>query len=195
MGREGRKPQESQEVDTGSERGGSGADPVSGDDFTGFSMNTENTAEKDRKTVHAVQQMAVKYGIAVGFGWTERTEGKARNHYTVTDGNGETLCDYVKLHPFSYSGEDCFFEAGQELVRFSVGNLRIGILLCYDLRFPEPFQVLAECCDLIVVPANWPERRPGALEMSASGESYRVSGLSGRNQLLRKTGGTYLYRR
>lgn len=127
--------------------------------FTGFSMNTENTAEKDRKTVHAVQQMAVKYGIAVGFGWTERTEGRARNHYTVTDENGETLCDYVKLHPFSYSGEDCFFEAGQELVRFSVGNLRIGILLCYDLRFPEPFQVLAERCDLIAVPANWPERR------------------------------------
>lgn len=127
--------------------------------FTGFSMNIEKTAERERETFHAVRQIAMEYGIAVGFGWAERAGRKARNHYTVTDGRGEILCDYVKLHPFSYSGEDCFFEAGQELVSFSMGNLQIGILLCYDLRFPEPFQILAKNCDLIAVPANWPEKR------------------------------------
>lgn len=127
--------------------------------FTGFSMHTEKTGERDRETVRRVQRMAEETGIAVGFGWTEKTKDKARNHYTVVDESGRILGDYVKIHPFSYSGEHLYFEAGQELSRFSLGNLRIGILICYDLRFPEAFQILAETCDCIVVPANWPERR------------------------------------
>lgn len=127
--------------------------------FTGFSMHTEKTGERDRETVRNMQRIAAETGIAVGFGWTEKTKDKARNHYTVVDESGRILGDYVKMHPFSYSGEHLHFEAGQELSVFSAGNLRIGILICYDLRFPEPFQVLAEECDLIVVPANWPEGR------------------------------------
>lgn len=127
--------------------------------FTGFSMHTEKTGEWEKDTVGAVQKMAEEQGIAVGFGWTEKTKDKAKNHYTVVDRRGRILGDYVKIHPFSYADEQRYFEAGQELCCFSAGTLRIGILICYDLRFPEPFQVLAESCDFIVVPANWPERR------------------------------------
>lgn len=127
--------------------------------FTGFSMNTEKTAEGDGRTVRAVQKMAAEYGIAVGFGWAEQAGEKAKNHYTVVDGGGQLLSDYVKIHPFSYSGEDQYFEAGGRLARFQAGNIRVGILVCYDLRFPEPFQVLAEDCDLIAVAANWPGKR------------------------------------
>lgn len=124
--------------------------------FTGFSMNTGRTAESVRETVETVRELAQKHGIAIGFGWVEKTVDKARNHYTVVDNCGNILSDYVKIHPFSYSKEDQYFEAGQRLSVFSMGKLRIGTLICYDLRFPELFQVLAEQCDLIVVAANWP---------------------------------------
>ena len=105
--------------------------------------------------------MAEEAGLAVGFGWVEQGEQKARNHYTVVGRRGELLVDYVKLHPFSYSGEDLRFEAGQRLCLCRVGELRIGIFICYDLRFPEPFQALANRSDLLLVAAQ------GALEMPA----------------------------
>ena len=127
--------------------------------FTGFSMHTDRTAESRGNTVRAVRRMAMEQKLSVGFGWTEKTEGKAKNHYTVMGAEGRILSDYVKIHPFRYSGEHLYFEAGQELAAFSFGKHRIGLLLCYDLRFPEPFQVLAESCDVVVVPANWPESR------------------------------------
>ncbi|MEY8427655.1 nitrilase-related carbon-nitrogen hydrolase [Lachnospiraceae bacterium 46-15] len=124
--------------------------------FTGFSMNTEKTAEAGEETVSAIQELAGKYGMSIGFGWVEKAEKKAKNHYTVVDASGSVLGDYVKIHPFSYSGEERHFEEGYELSSFSLGSFRIGVLLCYDLRFPEPFQALAEKCDMILVAANWP---------------------------------------
>lgn len=127
--------------------------------FTGFSMHTERTAERRKETVRVVSRMAEEAGLAVGFGWVEQGEQKARNHYTVVGRRGELLVDYVKLHPFSYSGEDLRFEAGQRLCLCRVGELRIGIFICYDLRFPEPFQALADRSDLLLVAANWPKGR------------------------------------
>ena len=127
--------------------------------FTGFSMNTQLTGEKAGETIKLMQELAEKYRIATGFGWVEQGPEKAKNHYTVVDEEGRVLTDYVKIHPFSYSLEDQYFAPGLELKTFQYKDLRIGVLICYDLRFPEPFQVLAQTCDLILVPANWPAVR------------------------------------
>jgi predicted amidohydrolase len=40
-----------------------------------------------------------------------------------------------------------------------VEGIRVTPLICYDLRFPEPFRLAAEQTDLFCVPANWPEKR------------------------------------
>lgn len=124
--------------------------------FTGFSMNTEKTGETGKETAAAVRALAGKYSMSIGFGWVEKTEKKAKNHYTVVDASGNVLSDYVKIHPFSYSGEERYFEAGNGLSSFLLENFRIGVLLCYDLRFPEAFQALAKKCGMILVAANWP---------------------------------------
>lgn len=127
--------------------------------FTGFSMNTSLTAEYHGETAEAVRRMARTYHLAIGFGWVKAGVNKAQNHYTVIDREGELLSDYAKIHPFSYSDEDCYFEGGERLSSFVLGDVNVGTLICYDLRFPEPFQILAEQCSIIVVPANWPARR------------------------------------
>ncbi|MDO5423578.1 MAG: nitrilase-related carbon-nitrogen hydrolase [Eubacteriales bacterium] len=127
--------------------------------FTGFSMNTAVTGETDEKTVACMRAMAAANQMAVGFGWVKKTEEKAENHYTVLDENGEILSDYTKIHPFSYSGEDQYFRGGTALSSFDFQGHRIGTLICYDLRFPEIFQKLADTCDVITVAANWPEKR------------------------------------
>ena len=49
--------------------------------------------------------------------------------------------------------------SGGEVVTWDVEGLRVTPLVCYDLRFPEPFRFAAEETDLYAVIANWPERR------------------------------------
>ncbi|MDR0605772.1 MAG: carbon-nitrogen family hydrolase [Bacteroidales bacterium] len=128
--------------------------------FTGFSMNTAHTAESNNYTCNQIKKLAVKYKLSIGFGWVKQTlSDKAENHYTLIDNNGEILMDYVKIHPFSFSNENKFFDAGNDLFYCNVADFKIGTLICYDLRFPEIFQILSDKVDCIVVAANWPEVR------------------------------------
>ncbi|MEE0930678.1 MAG: carbon-nitrogen family hydrolase [Acutalibacteraceae bacterium] len=129
--------------------------------FTGFSMNTTLTAENDKFTVNRMKELCRKYNIALGFGWVRRCEDKAENCYTIVDKTGEELCTYVKVHPFSYGGEDKFFARGTELVSYKLGGMTFSTAICYDTRFPELFQGICKNnkTDVIVIPANWPAKR------------------------------------
>jgi predicted amidohydrolase len=66
---------------------------------------------------------------------------------------------YTKLHPFSFAGEDAVYAKGAKVVTWTIDGLRVTPQVCYDLRFPEPFRLVAEVTDLFAVVANWPERR------------------------------------
>lgn len=127
--------------------------------FTGFSMHTEATGETDLATQTYVAQLARRYGTAVGFGWAKACGKKAENHYTIIDQQGNVISDYVKIHPFSFSGEDEKFQGGQEIVTFTLNDIVFSNFICYDLRFPEIFQAASKRADVILVPANWPARR------------------------------------
>ncbi len=126
--------------------------------FTGFSLEIENTKECG-ESAEIIKDFAALYNIAVGFGWTRACENKAENVYSVIGSKGEELLNYVKIHPFSYSGEDKSFKSGNKLACFNYKGFNIGVLICYDLRFPEIFQALSAKADLIAVPACWPEKR------------------------------------
>ena len=128
--------------------------------MTGFSMNTEATAEESfGESVCNMQQLARKNRIAIGFGWVKKGLQKAQNHYTVIGADGEICSDYAKIHPFGFAGEDQYFEGGNEVVLFETAGQTCSNFICYDLRFPEIFQAVADKADIIFVPANWPERR------------------------------------
>lgn len=135
--------------------------------LTGFSMNTDATKDsildgEDQTyyTVSVMKELAKEYQTAIGFGWVSKDgENLAKNHYTIVTPRDGVLTDYVKLHPFSYGGECDFFEGGDTLSVGRYHGMSIGQTICYDLRFPEIYQILSKKADLIVVPANWPERR------------------------------------
>lgn len=130
--------------------------------FTGFSMNTEATKESDGRTLRRMCALARKYHVSIGFGWVKdciSTCGKCENHYTVVDNAGSVLSDYVKLHPFSYSGEDLKFQGGSTLAHFPLNGILFATLICYDLRFPEIFQAASKKAHVMVVSANWPAKR------------------------------------
>ena len=127
--------------------------------FTGFSMDTDKTKEGSAETVERVSTLAGQYRVAIGFGWAKDCGQKSENHYTIVDKSGECLSDYAKLHPFSYSGEDQKFRGGDRLTTFLVDDVPCTSFICYDLRFPEIFQVASKTAHVIMVPANWPAKR------------------------------------
>ena len=127
--------------------------------LTGFSMNISKTAEPYGHTIEKFASIAMDNGIAVGFGWTEACGDMAKNHYTVVSAKGDVLSDYVKLHPFSYGGEDKYFLPGSKIVSFNLQGINAAPFVCYDLRFPEVFQAASVNAHLLIVAANWPAAR------------------------------------
>lgn len=127
--------------------------------FTGFSMNINKTAEKDDSNINIIKNAAVKNSLYIGFGWVKPFRDKAENHYSVISSEGGFVYDYVKIHPFSYAGEDKLFIKGNEVKFFDIADIRFSVFVCYDLRFPEIFQVASEKAEVIVIVANWPEKR------------------------------------
>lgn len=89
----------------------------------------------------------------------ERQGEAIYNSAWVVD-KGRIKGSYRKLHLFSTMGEDRFLAAGDKslVVPTSIG--RIGVAICYDLRFPELFRKLAlEGAEIICLPAEWPKPR------------------------------------
>lgn len=127
--------------------------------FTGFSMQVSVTGEADGKTLRCMQQYARQYKTAIGFGWVKLRNGKGENHYTVVDETGAVLADYVKIHPFSFGGENNFFAAGSQTAVFRLAGVTFGLFICYDLRFPEIFRAVSGEAEVLVTAANWPEKR------------------------------------
>lgn len=132
--------------------------------FTGFSMHTARTAEDfPYETVAAMKRLSEKYsGLAIGFGFAGRGEDslsdKVFNCMEVVQ-DGISLMHYQKLHPFTFGEEGKHFTAGSELASFSLGDMKMGGFICYDLRFPEIFQISSKECGFIFVIANWPRER------------------------------------
>ena len=51
------------------------------------------------------------------------------------------------------------FNAGEKIQNFEIDGIRFGSYICYDLRFPEVFQISSKEAHVIIVPANWPAAR------------------------------------
>lgn len=129
--------------------------------LTGFSNDIDKNSENknESKTIISFSNLAKKYSIAIFFGMVIKDEKKALNKLIVIDKSGQVLEDYSKIHPFSFTDEDKYFNAGNELMIVKLEDLNIGLTICYDLRFPELYSSLAKKCDLIVNIANWPLKR------------------------------------
>lgn len=92
--------------------------------------------------------------------------GRPRNTALVFDRQGECLASYDKTHLFSPLGEHEAFEPGDSLCLFALDGVRCGLLICYDLRFPELARSLAlGGMEVLFLPAQWPSKRVPHLEL------------------------------
>jgi len=74
---------------------------------------------------------------------------------------GEEVACYDKVHLFHPNREHEFWAPGGRYTAMTFEGLKIGFLLCNDIRYPEAARVLRmeARCDLLIVPAWWPWRR------------------------------------
>jgi len=84
--------------------------------------------------------------------------GRVLNTTLVYDPDGQPVSRYDKIHLFGFTkGEESYDEARTIVPGAAVGSFeapfgRVGLSVCYDLRFPELYRAMGECA-LIVVPA------------------------------------------
>lgn len=117
-----------------------------------------------QKTLDWMKQMAKYTGSAIcGSIISEHKNKPVNRFYFVTP--EENLWFYDKKHLFAMAGEDDVYLAGNQLLTIYYKGFRIRPFICYDLRF----QVWMRNCfyhsndtfeyDLIIVVANWPQKR------------------------------------
>jgi predicted amidohydrolase len=104
--------------------------------------------------------IARRYGMTIIGGWPEGDGGDIYNTAFAIDPTGEVTASYRKVHLFGPMKEDRFLARGRETAVFQAEEARIGMVLCYDLRFPEIVRRIAlDGAHVLVVPSQWPESR------------------------------------
>ena len=126
---------------------------------TGFSMDAARIAQPVGGASETfLRDQARELGLWILASVPEQGEPAPRNMAMLVSPEGAVV-KYAKIHPFSFAGEDRVYTAGDRVVTAEVAGVRVTPLVCYDLRFPEPFRTAAEETDLFVVVANWPGER------------------------------------
>jgi predicted amidohydrolase len=69
---------------------------------------------------------------------------------------GEVVHEQAKAHLFRFGGEHDYFSEGSEdeIVLFELDGIKMGIIICFELRFKTLWQKL-EGADIIAIPAQW----------------------------------------
>lgn len=127
---------------------------------TGFSMHPERIAEDEGgPNEQFLLEQAGRHGVCVLASIAQRgPDGNYRNNAVLARPDG-SVQRYAKIHPFSFAHEHEHYTPGDRLLTTTVGDLRVSVFVCYDLRFADDFWVLAPDTDLYVVVANWPSPR------------------------------------
>ncbi len=115
------------------------------------------------ESVEAMRGWARRHSVTlVGGSFTELREGREKlsNTCAVFDPSGETVAVYRKIHMFDVEvgghvyRESEAEEPGEETLVCDAEGWRIGLSVCYDVRFPELYRILAlGGAELVTVPA------------------------------------------
>ncbi|MFZ5990051.1 MAG: carbon-nitrogen hydrolase family protein [Bacillota bacterium] len=119
-------------------------------------------SQDDGPTIKALSNAAKENGVYIIAGSIpEIEEGKIYNSSFIFDSEGKIIGRHRKIHLFDINipGKISFKEsdtltAGNETTVIDTGFCKIGVAICYDVRFPEIFRLMAlKGAKLVIVPA------------------------------------------
>lgn len=127
---------------------------------SGFAYkNLNELALRTEGIVAELLELSRKHKLVIVGSMPEPNGDKVFNTIHVID-NGTLAGVYRKIHLFSLLGEDRAFSGGESWLLADTSIGKVGVIICYDLRFPELSRRLAvEGAQVICVPAQWPKPR------------------------------------
>lgn len=130
---------------------------------SGRVMRSTALPESQHPALPAFRDMAREHGAWVILGSLTIATGGERiaNRSFVIDDRGEIVARYDKLHMFDVTlpdgraiRESSLYQPGDKAVVVATPWGRLGLSICYDLRFPQLYRALAHAgADLVVVPS------------------------------------------
>ncbi|MEE4741261.1 carbon-nitrogen hydrolase family protein [Pseudomonas alliivorans] len=126
--------------------------------LTGYNIGARACAElaqaQDGPAAQRIAEIARQYAIAILYGYPERSvEQQIYNAVQLIDSRGERSSNYRKTHLFSELDKSMFSAGGDLGPVVELNGWRLGMLICYDVEFPENTRRLALAgAELILVP-------------------------------------------
>ncbi|MCW8893554.1 MAG: carbon-nitrogen family hydrolase [Deltaproteobacteria bacterium] len=121
--------------------------------------NLTELAKETPRVLETLKQESQKLELVTVGSLPELDGGTVYNTAYVID-KGKMVGSYRKLHLFSTMREDQFLGSGNQILIAETSVGRLGVAICYDLRFPELFRKLALAgAEIICLPAEWPKPR------------------------------------
>lgn len=107
-----------------------------------------------------LQDLARTNHVALAGSCVEEADGHRFNTMVFIDSAGNLLGKYRKTHLFKKLNEDKFFLPGNDLTVVDTDWGRLGLAICYDLRFPEIFRaMMRKGAQGYLICAEWPSAR------------------------------------
>jgi len=100
----------------------------------------------------AVEKIAGVSGVSILYGYPERSDNRIFNSALLIHPAQGAVANYRKTHLYG-NEEKRLFVPGEDLVVAELDGLKVGILICYDVEFPEAVRAMALAgAELIAVP-------------------------------------------
>ncbi|CCF20742.1 putative enzyme [Pseudorhizobium banfieldiae] len=116
----------------------------------------ETAVSAQSPTMARLSEMAARTGLTIVAGFAESDGDAIYNSAVLTDGSGE-FAVYRKSHLYGPYERRWFSVEEPRAILADVDGMRVGMLICYDVEFPENVRRLAKAgVDLVVVPTALP---------------------------------------
>ncbi len=117
-------------------------------------------AVRTPEIIEKLTQKASEYNMVIAGSLPELSEEVVYNTCYMINGDGTLAGSYRKVHLFSTAGEDKYFGKGETAAAYNTTVGKVGMIICYDLRFPEICRTLAlDGAEIILMSAQWPIAR------------------------------------
>ena len=127
---------------------------------TGYDLEAvrDHADMRTGETWQRVREIATTHTITLVGGLAEREESTIYNSMVAVLADGSLQAVYRKLHLVPRLREPEIFTPGNHLVSLRFGAFQMGLMICYDLRFPEVARSLVQHqhCNLLLIASAWP---------------------------------------
>lgn len=130
---------------------------------TGYALDRigQLADKRGERTLAMLSEWCGRHGVnAVAGSVAVLRDGDVRNTAYVLDRSGGLVTDYSKIHLFRLMQEEKHLTAGERPGQVVIEGAQAGLMICYDIRFPELCRTLAlGGAKVLFVPAQWPNPR------------------------------------